>query len=410
MQIAPLISIGGIDKLYIKKRTLIITAIILVIVTSAGTLFLVNPFGIADIDDFLKLRIGIGALRHYYYEEIDSEAIVDGVLAGAAYSANDPYTVYMPSDTAENYMESVDSDEYTGVGLYISSDMSDNTVTVVSALSGSPAEKAGITTGDKIIAVDGEKVYGDELDSVAESMKGRSGTEVTLSIIKKSTEAPVDIKLTRALIKRETVEHKMVESNIGYIKITQFGINTYDEFVKSFNSLVDDGMERLVIDLRNNPGGYMEMAVNIADTFIEKGNKIVYTMNRNGKKHEYNASDGAISIPIAFISNGGTASASEILIGALKDNDKAILVGEKTYGKGVTQIPFAFSDKSIIKITDSRYYTPNGKCIDKEGIEPDFEVKMSEEKYSVLSELSISEDEQLMMAVERVKSFELQYK
>lgn len=301
-------------------------------------------------------------------------------------------------------MQEVDSDDYTGVGLYITNDTSDNTVTVVSPLSDSPAEKAGIVSGDKIIAVNGEQVYGENLDEVAEKMKGKADTEVTLTVLKKADSSKKDITLKRAVVKRETVEAKMLGDKTGYIEITQFGVNTYDEFVEAFNGLVDKKMETLVIDLRNNPGGYMEMAVNIADTFVEKGKNIVYTMNRTGKRHEFNAKKDKIEIPIVLLSNGGTASASEILIGALRDNGEAVLVGEKTFGKGVTQIPYTFPDGSLMKITDSRYYTPSGKCIDKEGIEPDYEVKMSDEKYASLSSLELKDDDQLSMAVELLKN------
>lgn len=388
--------------MYIKKRYIVLCTVVLIIAVSLGTFSLLNPFGIRGAADFIKLRTGIAAVKNYFYTDLKNSDIVDGALAGAAYSANDPYTVYMPAEAAENFMEEINSEDYTGVGLYISNNTEDNTVTVISPLSDSPAEKAGIVTGDKIIAVNGENVYGKDIDEVANKMKGEAGSEVKLTVVKKSTGKTEEITLKRAVIKRETVEKKMLDENMGYIEIIQFGLNTYDEFADSFNSLVDQGMEKLVIDLRNNPGGYMEVAVSIADIFIDKGN-IVYTMNRAGKKHEYNASKGGVNIPIAILINGGSASASEIFTGALKDNNKAVLVGEKTYGKGVTQIPFSFFDKSILKITNSRYYTPGGKCIDKEGIMPDYEVKMSSEKYASLSSLTLNEDEQLLKAVEILK-------
>lgn len=389
--------------MYIKKKTLIISSIILIFFVSVGTFFVSNPFGMTNIKDYFKFRMGLGALNNYYYEEIDTEKLVDGILAGAAISTEDPYTSYMTKEMAERYMETVDSDDYTGVGLTISNDTTDNTVLVVSPLSDTPAEKAGIVSGDKILEVDGEKVYGEELDNVAEKMKGAAGTDVTLNVLKKVNGECVDIKLTRAVVKRETVEYKMVTKDIGYIDITQFGLNTYDEFAKGFNSLVDDGMNKLIIDLRNNPGGYLEMAVNIADVFLEEDKTIVYTMNKKGKKNVFYSTEGTIDIPIVMISNEGTASASEILIASLRDNGKAKLVGEKTFGKGVTQIPFLLPDKSLIKITDSRYYTPKDKCIDKEGIEPDYKIEMSDEKYADLSNLSISEDDQLLMAIECFK-------
>lgn len=388
--------------MYLKKRYLVICSVVLIIAASFTTFAIINPFGISGIDDFFKLRNGIWLVKNYFYEDIKSSDIVDGALAGVAYSANDPYTQYMPSDLANDYMESIDSDDYSGVGLYISNDIEDNTVTVVSPLSESPGEKAGIVSGDKILKVNGEKVYGEDLDDVAEKMKGKEGTEVKLTILKKSTGETVDITLVRSLIKRETVEKKMLDNEIGYIQIVQFGLNTFDEFADGFNSLVDEGMKKLVIDLRNNPGGYMEIAVNIADVFIDDGT-IVYTMDKKGRKNVFEASEGGMDIPIMILSNNGSASASEVLIGALKDNNKAKLVGEKTYGKGVTQIPFKLADDSLLKVTNSRYYTPNGKCIDKEGIEPDYKVVMSEEKYTNISNLTLNEDEQLLKAIEVLK-------
>lgn len=390
--------------MYIKKRYLIICSVLLVIVTAFLTFSVMNPFGISGIGEFVKMRMGIGLLKDYFYEDIEDSAIADGAIAGAAYSANDPYTGYLPADMADDYMDSIDSEDYSGLGLYITNDPEDNTVTVVSPLSDSPGEKAGIVSGDKILAVDGEPVSGEDLDAASEKMKGKDNTNVTLTVLKKSTGETVDITLTREVIKRETVEKKMIDDEIGYIEIIQFGINTYDEFADSFNSLVDEGMKKLVIDLRNNPGGYMEIAVDIADVFIDEGSNIVYTMDRKGRKQMYDATEGGIDIPIVILTNGGTASASEILTGALKDNEKAVSVGEKTYGKGVTQIPFTLFDGSLLKVTNSRYYTPSGKCIDKEGIAPDYEVKMSEEKYANISELTLEEDEQLSKAIEILKT------
>lgn len=392
--------------MYIKKRYLIICSVLLVLVTAFLTFSVMNPFGISGIGEFVKMRMGIGLLKDYFYEDIEDSAIADGAIAGAAYAANDPYTGYLPADMADDYMDSIDSEDYSGLGLYITNDPEDNTVTVVSPLSDSPGEKAGIVSGDKILAVDGEPVSGEDLDAASEKMKGKDNTNVTLTILKKSTGETVDITLTREVIKRETVEKKMIDDEIGYIEIIQFGINTYDEFADSFNSLVDEGMKKLVIDLRNNPGGYMEIAVDIADVFIDEGSNIVYTMDRKGRKQMYDATEGGIDIPIVILTNGGTASASEILTGALKDNEKAVSVGEKTYGKGVTQIPFTLFDGSLLKVTNSRYYTPSGKCIDKEGIVPDYEVKMSEEKYANISELTLEEDEQLSKAVEILKADE----
>lgn len=385
--------------MYIKKSVLIVCAVVLVIATAFGTVMAVNPFGAFEFWDFMKLNTGVAALRNYFYEDVDNDTIVDGALLGLSYSVEDPYTVYMNSKTAESFLESVESDDYTGIGLYITNDTEDNRVTVVSPLSDSPAEKAGIVSGDKILEIDNEAVSGENIDEVAAELKGKEGTEVHLKILKKSTETEVEVTLVRSMIKRETVSSKMVNGEVGYIQITQFGINTYEEFAQQFNSLAGEGMKKLVIDLRNNPGGYVEVAVQIADTFLEDGD-IVYTLNRNGKRRSYKAEKGAIDIPVAILTNSGSASASEILTGALRDRGVAKSIGEKTFGKGVTQIPYQFKDGSILKITDSRYYTPNDVCIDKEGIEPDITVKMTDEKYANISGLTFAEDEQLKMAVE----------
>lgn len=385
--------------MYIKKPVLIACSILLIIAISLGTIMIINPFGVFQFDDFFKFNTGIAALKRLYYEDVENETLVDGALLGMSYSVEDAYTVYMDKEMAEDFIEDVDSDDYTGIGLYITNDPEDDAVTVVSPLSDSPAEKAGIVSGDKILKIDGEAVSGANIDEVAKELKGKEGTEVRVEILKKNTEEIKEISLTRAMIKRETVDSKMIDSQVGYIQLTQFGINTYDEFVEHFNGLVDKNMQQLVIDLRNNPGGYVEIATQIADVFIDDG-EIVYTMNKNNKKHSYKAEKGAIEIPIVLVTNGGSASASEILVGALRDHGLAKSVGEKTFGKGVTQVPYTFLDGSILKITNSRYYTPNGVCIDKEGIVPDVEVKISEEKSANISELEYEEDDQLKMAVE----------
>ncbi len=385
--------------MYIKKSVLIVCSIILILAAAAGTVMIMNPFGALQLDDFFKFNAGVAALKGYFYEEVENEKLVDGALLGLSYSVEDAYTVYMDSDMAESFLEDVDSEDYTGIGLYITNDPQDNRVTVVSPLSETPAEKAGIVSGDKILSVDGETVYGENINEVARDLKGKEGTIVKLEVLKKSTGETQSLVLERAMIKRETVDSKMINSEVGYIQITQFGINTYEEFAGKFNNLAKSGMQKLVVDLRNNPGGYVEVAVQIADVFIDEG-EIVYTLDRRGKKHSYKAEKGEIEVPIVVLTNEGSASASEILVGALRDYGLAKSVGTKTFGKGVTQIPYQFIDGSMMKITNSRYYTPNGVCIDKEGIKPDVEVKMSEEKSANISALTFEEDEQLKMAVE----------
>ncbi len=390
--------------MYIKKSVLIVCAVALVIVTALGTIMAVNPFGVFQFDDLLKFNTGVAVLNHYYYEDVDKDLLLDGALAGVAYSVEDPYTVYMSKEVADSFVENMESDDYAGVGLYISGDAEDGRVTVVSPLSGSPAEKAGIVSGDKILEVNGEAVSADSIDEAANKMKGPEGTDVKIKLLKKNSGETVGITLTRAVIKRETVSSRMLDEQIGYIQISQFALHTGEEFANQFNELVGKGMKKLVIDLRNNPGGYVDVAVKLADNFLDGDKTIVYTLDKNGKRHDYTSTEAKTALPVVVITNGGSASASEILVGALKDYGLVTVVGEKTFGKGVTQIPYTFFDGSMIKITDSRYYTPNGVCIDKQGIEPDVKVEMSVEKAAVLSELALDEDDQLKKAVEVLKN------
>lgn len=384
--------------MYIKKSVLIICSIVLIVATIFTSVMIVNPFGILQFDDLLKFKIGVSVLNQYYYEDIDSDDLLDGALLGVSCSANDPYTVYMNKDAAESFMEDIESDDYTGLGIYISSDAETNQVIVISPLSGSPAEEAGIVSGDKILEINGEAVKGENIDEIAQKIRGKEGTTVKLKILKKSNQQQVDLELTRRTIKRETVTSKMFDNNIGYMQISQFALHTTEEFVTQFNQLVEQGLNKLIIDLRNNPGGYMEVAVNIADCFLEDG-EIVYTLDKHGNKRSYTAKEGSTKVKMAILTNGGTASASEIFVGAMRDYGLAKSVGERTFGKGVTQIPYQFFDGSIMKVTDSKYYTPKGVCIDHEGITPDVTVELNDEDYTDLSSLDLSRDTQLKAAV-----------
>ncbi len=388
--------------MYIKKSVLVICAVILIVATALGTVMTVNPFGLLNFKDFFKFKLGLDVLDKFYYENIDTQELVDGALLGASLSLEDPYTIYMSDDEAESFVQNVESDDYTGVGLYISEEGDGNGVTIVSPLKDSPAEKAGIVSGDKILSVDGQSVAGMNIDAVAADMKGPEGTDVTLSVLKKSTGEIVDITLTRANIRRETVISQMLDDEVAYVQISQFGVNTYSEFAQQFNGLVGQGMKRLVLDLRNNPGGLMEIAVNIADSFIAEG-EIVYTLDKNGRRRDYMATPDKTSLPMVVLTNGGSASASEVLVGALQAHGLVTIIGEKTFGKGVTQIPYKFRDGSIMKITDSRYYTPGGVCIDHQGIMPDIEVTMTDEEYAAISGVDTEHDLQLQKAIEVVK-------
>ncbi len=384
--------------MYIKKHILVICSIILIIAVSVGTVMIMNPFGALNFGEMLKFRTGVDVLQKYYYKEIDKDLLVDRILLGASSAAEDPYTVYMEKESAQQFMESVDSEDYSGVGLYITKAVDDDFVSVASVIPDSPAEKANILSGDKIILINGEALGGMTAEQVAAKMKGKDGTTVDLTVEKINGET-VEVTVTRQVIKRETVSGTMLEDKVAYIRITQFALNTAAEFVQCFNDLAEEGMAHLVIDLRNNPGGYVDTATQIADCFIDKGD-IVYTVNRQGKRRHFTATPGASHVPMAILVNGSSASASEILAGAMMDYELATIVGQQTYGKGVTQIPFQFIDGSLMNITDSVYYTPGGKSLDGTGITPDVIVEITPEENQNIQEGKPETDRQLQKAIE----------
>ncbi len=389
--------------MYIKKSRLIAGALTIIMITATISVAIVNPFGSGHIMDFLKFSIVSKTIGSVYYEDIDGKEAANMAIAGVAAATGDPYTGFLWGDTARQYMEEVEGD-YCGVGLYIEYDMEQNLVSVVSAIAGSPAEAEGIGTGDKIIRVDGEVYLGEELTEAANRMRGEEGTEVTLTIRSAKTGEERDVTLTRRHIEIPAVTGEMVDAKVGRISISQFTANVSERFKEKYDELKGQGMTSLIIDLRNNPGGLLDEAVNIASMFIDRGKLITYTLDKSGNKEEYFSASEAdvtpdLNMPVVILINQGSASASEVLSGAMKSYDRAVLLGEKSYGKGIVQGVFEIGE-DILSVTVSRYYTPDGVCIHGEGIGPDLEVIMDDEKSAYLSSLKKEEDNQLLAAIE----------
>ena len=384
--------------MYIKKSVLVIGAILLILVTAFLTIGAINPFGFAAFGDLLRFTYVSRLIEHNYYQDVDSETYSNTALQGVAAATGDPYTGYLWGDEADAYMENLEGN-YQGVGLYIENNTEDNSVTVVSAIAGTPAEAAGITTGDKILKIDGETYTGQQLNEAANRMRGIEGSEVTLTVMRAAAQKTEELTLTRREIEIQNVSGSMVTDSIGRIMITQFTDGTSEKFAKSYQELQNQGMKKLVIDLRNNPGGLVDEAAKVANMFVEDGKVIVYTMDKAGDRVDYPATGDAARIPIVILTNGGSASASEILTGALKDYQIGYQIGEKTYGKGIVQGVYNLGKDSILSVTVARYYTPNGVCIHGEGITPDEVVAMDSQKYSRLTSLAPEEDDQLQAAV-----------
>lgn len=386
-----------------SKIRRIYNGLTIAILSAAVTFCVANPFGLFAFDEYTKFRMVYNLMENEFYKDISDEDKLDGILLGLSYSADDPYTVYMDKENNEAFVKEIDKEDYVGIGVYITASSDDNSVVVISAFDGSPAAKAGITTGDKILKVDGEQVSGDNLDDCSNRVQGVAGSTVNLEILKADSGEIVKLNVTRDAIDVRTVTSKMLDDNIGVIRISQFSVDTYDEFVEDFNSLADNNLAALILDLRNNPGGYMDVAVNIADAFIED-NLITYTLDKNGNKQEYKAESGKTDVPMVILLNEGSASASEVLSGALRDCNNVKIIGEKSFGKGVVQSVYPFEDGSSLKVTTARYYTPSGYCIDEtKGLEPDIKVEIPENSDVDITSFDVENDPQLKAAVDYFK-------
>ena len=362
-------------------------------ITSLGTL----ADGTVEGSRNARLKEATDLLEKYYYEDIDQELITQGAIAGAAYSLGDPWTTFMTKEDYE-WFNSVIVGEYSGVGLTVVGDAKDNRVTVVAPFEDTPAAQAGIKTGDKILLVDDVDVWGDSLDEAVARMKGASGTEVKLTVLKASDGSIVDVTITRAVINIKSIKTKMY-GDIGYIRIASFDEKTAVDFEVALDEVKTNNVKGLVLDLRGNPGGLVDVCAEIAELLLPAESLIVYTEDRNGARVDYVSEGEYYDVPVVVLVDEGSASASEILAGALRDHGRAQLVGQKTFGKGLVQSVYKLpSSGDYMKITIARYFTPNGEDINKLGITPAFEVKNPEEV-----EITDANDEQLKKALELLK-------
>jgi carboxyl-terminal processing protease len=355
----------------------------------------------------LKFNEARSILQKSYYEEIDTNKLLEGAIAGMADSLKDPYTVYYNKEQMKMFtdMQRKTEDEYVGVGLPIILDKN-GIITVLEPFDDSPAKAAGIKQGDKILKIDGKDITGIKDEALVASMiKGQENTETVLTILRESENNTFDVRVVRKKIKAKlNIRSEMLENKIGYIKIKMFDENISKNFINQVNKLVDQGAKSLIIDVRDNPGGLYNEVVSLADRILPKGT-IVYTEDRQGKKVYQKSDDTQLNIPIAVLTNGNSASASEILAGAVKDFKKGILIGTKTFGKGLVQSTYSFDDGTGLKVTIARYFTPSGVCIHGEGINPDVEVKLPDKyKDTPASAIPREEDLQLQKAIDTLEN------
>jgi carboxyl-terminal processing protease len=315
-------------------------------------------------------------LRTEYYDEskVTPDKLTRGAIDGMVLSLDDPHTAYMEKDLF-NELQTDTKGEFGGLGIVIG--VRDSWITIISPIDDTPAAMVGVKAGDRIVEIDGRSTKGFSTEEAVKLLRGRVGTSVTITVERESVSEQLKFTIVRGLIKLETVKSVMIDPHIGYVRISQFSEPTAEMLRKQIDSLKSQGVDSLIIDLRNNPGGLLSSAIEISDMFIDRGT-IVSTKGRNKSQNQVFTSHGKSLIPdlpLIVLVNEGSASASEIFAGAIKDNGRGVLVGMKTFGKGSVQSVKGLPDGSGIRITTALYYTPSGVSIDKTGIEPDETVK-----------------------------------
>lgn len=340
-------------------------------------------------------------IEREYLEEINEEELAEGMYAGLLYGLGDPYSRYYTAEEYEQEMEQTDG-EYIGIGVLMQL-LEDGSVQIAECYKGSPGEEAGILAGDILTAVNGKSVEGMELAEVSSMIKNSEQDSVTVTVIHKNTSEPVELTVSIRDVELTYVFHEMLEEQVGYIQITQFTGVTYKQYQEAFDDLKEQGMERLVIDLRENPGGLVTSVCDVLEQILPEG-IIVYTEDKNGNREEKSC-DGKhpLDMPLAVLVNENSASASEIFAGAVQDYEVGTIVGTTTYGKGIVQTIHPINDGSAVKLTVAKYYTPKGNYIHEKGITPDVEVPLDENLRN-LDEVPKEQDNQLQEAIKIVRN------
>lgn len=358
-----------------KKIAAIIaaTAVVSSMLTIGGICYALSLSG-QKIGDVLRFAGVMRFIESRYVTEVDSTKLMDGAINGMVQSLEDPYSIYLPPRMYQQFMDHTEG-AFGGIGIYMG--FKTGKVSVISVMDGSPAEKAGLQANDEILAVDGKPVTEMQPEEVAIHIRGQVGTEVVLSIHREGEE-PREVTITRDTIQVKTALGKMLEEGMGYIRIASFSENTASEFREAYASLESEGMKGLIIDLRENPGGLVTSCVEIANMVIPEG-PVVSVVERSGNREEYTSELKEEKYPIVALIDGNSASAAEILAGALQDTKSGTLVGTQSYGKGSIQVVMPMFHDDAVKITIAKYFTPSGRSIDGVGIEPDVKVERTPE-------------------------------
>lgn len=371
----------------------IIAVLLIAIISSISTLGLIYyalGFNEQGFSNLMRFITAYRFIETKYVNDTDDVKLIDGAIDGMVKSLNDPHSNYLSPKMYKTLMEQTEG-SFAGIGVVMGMD-NEQKIHIVGIMENSPGQKAGLQEGDEILAVDGVPVTQMAFDEVAAHVRGQAGTDVVLTIMRDN--ANQDITITRDNIKLKTVGHKMLDNNIGYIQIVSFSEDTANEFNEAYNDLKNQGMKALVLDLRNNPGGLLTTCVEIAKKLVPKG-EIVSIVDKQGNKETYSSSLEAPEYPLVVLINKNSASASEILSGAIQDTKAGTIIGNTSYGKGSVQTILPMFEDDAVKLTIAKYYTPSGRSIDGIGITPDIEINLDENATS---------DTQLDKALEVLKT------
>ncbi len=335
---------------------------------------------VAEESTMEKLSLLEETIEKYFWKDVEPQQLADGVYEGLLLALDDPYSEYYTHEELEALMQQTQG-IYYGIGAYVSLDSEAGYVQISQVIKGTPAEESGLLANDYIYMVDGEDMYGKDSTYVVSKIKGEENSWVTITVIRETELEPLDIEVQRRKIESPTVEYEMLKDRMAYIKILEFDDVTTSQFAKAYKWAQTYGMEGLIIDLRSNPGGNLSTVCNICNMLLPEG-LIVYTEDKYGTREEYTCSgENEIQVPLVVLTNGYSASASEILAGAIKDYGIGKIVGTTTFGKGIVQRVINLSDGSAVKLTVSTYYTPKGNHIHEVGVSPDVEVELDAEQY-----------------------------
>lgn len=400
---ACLLTVGASAGLYMFGRSVIEDRASVEAQQGTGPALEIKELNLEQVNQKLSQLQALVKNYYLFEDEIEIGKEEAGIYQGFLYGLNDPYAVYYTPEELSSFMdETIGS--YCGIGAMVSQNVITGISTIIRVFEGSPAEEAGILPGDMIYKVDEEEVTGMDLSLLVNNyVKGEDGTQVVITVFRESVNDYLDITVTRRPIDVQTVTGKMLDDQIGYISIMEFDQITAKQFVEEIEELRSRGMEKLIIDVRDNPGGELTATVSMVDYLIKDGGRILTVADKKNEEDVYMAEDGhSLEIPIAVLVNGNSASSSEVFTGALKDYDAAVVIGTKTFGKGIVQTLFPLSDGSGVKLTTDHYYTPNGHNIHEKGIEPDIVVELDEETAAMVI-IPEEKDNQLQKAIEVLK-------